>query len=162
MKAALFFLSLALLAFSCTSQEVCEEDSMSNVVVSCLTESEGILSDTIVPGLRVYGIREGQPIWFLWDTVENSTILLPLDPHNAFSRFVFETDEKSDTLTLNHSSQDYLISNACGFGNLFSLEEILHMGRMFVKDTIINPSVGASLGEFEQIEELEPHIWLYF
>jgi hypothetical protein len=156
MKAALSFLILALLAFSCTTQEVCEEDSVSEVVISCKTESEAGLSDTIVPGLRIYGIREGQSIWFLWDTVNQSTILLPLDPHHAFSRFVFETDEKTDTLTLNHSSQDYMISYLCGFGNLFTLEEIQYVGTMFMKDTIINPKVNASL------EEVDTNIWLYF
>ena len=157
MKAPLLFLSLTLLAISCTEPEPCNEDSVSEVVASFKTESGGLVSDTTISALTVYGIREGQDIWLLYDSVAYSEILLPLDPHHDFSRFVFQTGEKTDTLTLPHSSEIYLISYSCGFGNQFSLETDIQYGTgMFVKDSIINPIVNTSL------EEEDIHIWLYF
>ena len=160
MKAALLFLGLTLFAFSCT-QELCEENSMSELVASFKTESDGLVTDTTISGLQVYGIREGQAIWFLYDTlpgsvIPGSEILLPLDPLHDYSRFVFQTDGQSDTLTLQHSSQEYLISYSCGFGKLFDLNEIQYQGGMFVKDSIIHSQISASL------EETDIHIWLYF
>jgi len=157
MKAPLLFLSLSLLAISCTTLEPCEEDSISEVVASFKTESGGLVSDTTISALTVYGIREGQDIWLLYDSVAYSEILLPLDPHHDFSRFVFETGEQTDTLTLPHNSEIYLISYSCGFGNQFTLGRDIQYGAgMFVNDTIINPIVNTSL------EEVDTHIWLYF
>jgi hypothetical protein len=156
MKAALLILGLTLFAFSCTTKELCEEDSISELVASFKTVSEGLVTDTTISGLQVYGIREGQDIWFLYDTVPGSEILLPLDPLHDFSRFVFQTGGQSDTLTLQHHSQEYLISYSCGFGKLFDLDEIQYRGGMFVKDSIINSQISTSL------EETETHIWLYF
>ena len=157
MKASLLFLGLILLAYSCISEELCEEDSISELVASFKTESGGVVSDTTISTkLSVYGIREGQDIWFLYDSVQDSEIFLPLDPHHDFSRFVFQTAEQIDTLTLTHSSQEYMISYSCGFGMQFTLEGIQYEEGMFVNDTIINPLINTSL------EEGDTHIWLYF
>ena len=156
MKLSYCFLCIALFAYSCSTQEVCEEDSISELVASFKTETGGILHDTILSALKIYGIRDGQDIWYLYDTVSGSDILLPLDPHHNESRFVFQTTGQTDTLTLGHSSELYLISYACGFGNLFSLGTIQYKGGMIVKDSLINPVIHASL------EEDEIHIWLYF
>ena len=157
MKAPFLYLSLVLFAISCAPEEVCEEDSISELVASFKTETDGMVSDTTISGLDVYGIREGQPTWLLYDSVSVSEILLPLDPHHAYSQFVFQVDEQTDTLFLTHSSEVYLISYTCGFGNQFTLDPDIQYGEgMFVKDTIINPLVNTSL------EEVDTHIWLYF
>jgi len=157
MKAPLLFLVLFLLASSCTTLEPCDEDSISEMVASFKTETGGSVIDTTVSALTVYGIREGQSIWLLYDSISESEIFLPLDPHHDFSSFVFQTGEKTDTLTLPHSSEIYLISYSCGFGNQFNLETDIQYGTgMFVKDSIINPIVNTSL------EEEDIHIWLYF
>ena len=157
MKAPLLFLVLILLASSCTTLEPCDEDSISELVASFKTETDGSVIDTTVSALTVYGIREGQSIWLLYDSISEDEIFLPLDPHHDFSSFVFQTGEKTDTLTLPHSSEIYLISYSCGFGNQFSLETDIQYGTgMFVKDSIINPIVNTSL------EEEDIHIWLYF
>jgi hypothetical protein len=156
-KIHILILVLCLLAISCAPEEVCDEDSVSELVASFKTEAEGTVSDTSFTALTVYGIREGQSIWLLYDSVNYSEILLPLDPHHDFSRFVFQVNDGTDTLTLTHSSEVYLISYSCGFGNLFTLDPDIQYGEgMFVKDTIINPLVNTSL------EEVDTHIWLYF
>lgn len=156
MKFSPGILWLALIACSCTTQEICEEDSISRLVAAFKTETGGILHDTTISALKVYGIREGQPDWYLNDTVNSSGVLLPLDPHHSESRFVFETPGQTDTLILDHSSELYLISYACGFGHQFSLGDIRYNGGMIVKDTLLYPLISASL------EEDETHIWLYF
>jgi len=157
MKAPLLLLVLSLLTFSCAPEEVCEEDSVSELVASFKTVSEGLNTDTTISELSIYGIREGQPIWLLYDSLSLSEILLPLDPHHDFSRFVFQEGGQTDTLTLTHSSEVYLISYSCGFGNQFTLDPDIQYGEgMFVKDTIINPLVNTSL------EEVDTHIWLFF
>ena len=158
MKQALPFLLLIFLAISCTTQDICDEDSISELVASFKTQSDGIVSDTSLSALYVYGIREGQSTWLLYDSVlVASEILLPLDPHHTYSRFVFQVNEETDTLTLNHSAEIYLISYPCGFGNQFTLDPDIQYGEgMILKDTIINPIINTSL------EEVDAHIWLYF
>lgn len=156
MKPPLLFLLLSLLAFSCSTQDICNEDSVSELVAGFKTESGGIVSDTTISGVIVYGIREGQPIYLLYDTIDVSEIILPLDPHHDYSRFVLQVNDEADTLTLTHNSEVYLISYSCGFGNLFTLDNIQYDEGMIVKDTIINQLIDTSL------EEVDEHIWLYF
>jgi hypothetical protein len=156
MKTRLLFLVLILLALSCTTEEACEEDTISELVAVCKTEKEGAVVDTALPDLSIYGIREGQPTWLLYDSVTRSEILLPLDPHHDYSRFVFQAGEHTDTLILHHRTEIYLISYSCGFGNLFTLGDIQYEAGWIVKDSIIHPVVNTSL------EEIDSHIWLYF
>lgn len=160
MKPPLLFLLLSLLAFSCTSQDICFEDSVSELVASFKTETNDIVSDTTISGVTVYGIREDQPIYLLYDSIDVSEIILPLDPHHNYSNFVFQVNNEADTLKLTlkltHSSEVYLISYTCGFGNLFTLNDIQYEEGVIVKDTIINPLINTSL------EEVDEHIWLYF
>jgi len=158
MKTQLLYLVLILLLSSCTTTELCEEDSISELVAVFKTETGGELKDTFLADLHIYGIREGQATWFLYDSDSLSEILLPLDPHNDLSSFVFLAKGFSDTLTLVHSSEDYLISFSCGFGKLFTLPEdpAAYEGGMIKKDTVLNPVISTSL------EEDETHIWLYF
>jgi len=152
-----FLLALLLLACSCAPEELCEEDSVSDMVVSFKTETSGLLSDTTIADLTIYGIREGQPTWLLYDSVTLSEILLPLDPHHDESEFVFQANGKTDTLGLKHQSEIYLISYACGFGHQFTLDPEMQYGEgMILKDSLINPEVNTSL------EDIEAHIWLYF
>ena len=157
MKLSPFFLALMTLAWSCAPEELCEEDSISELVVSFKTETSGLLSDTTISGLTIYGIREGQPTWLLYDSVTFAEILLPLDPHHDASNFVFQANGKTDTLGLMHKSEIYLISYACGFGHQFTLDPDMHYGEgMILKDSLINSIVNTTL------EDIEAHIWLYF
>ena len=157
MRAPLFVLGLILLAGSCTTQEPCDEDSVSELVAVFKTETGGEVRDTTVSGLSIYGIREGQSTWLLYDSLSLSKILLPLDPHHDFSRFVFFTSIQSDTLTINHSSELYLISYSCGFGSQFTLDDYNQYATgMFTGDSTINENVNSSL------EQEDVHIWLYF
>ena len=158
MRAPLLYMLLFLLAISCSPAEPCEEDSISEVVAVFKTETGGEVKDTTISKLWVYGVRDNQAIWYPLDSVTSSGILLPLDPNNDHSSFVFATKGFSDTLTLTHSSEDYLISFSCGFGKLFTLDPnpADYKGGMIKKDTLINPLVSSTL------EEDETHIWLYF
>lgn len=157
MRAPLFILVLILLASSCTTLEPCDEDSVSELVAVFKSETGGELNDTTVSGLSIYGIREGQSTWLLYDSLSLSKILLPLDPHHDFSRFVFFTSTQSDTLTINHSSEIYLISYSCGFGMQFTLESDIKYGTdMIAGDSILIPNVNSTL------ETEDTHIWLYF
>jgi len=154
---SLLYMLLLLLSISCSPAEPCEEDSISELLALFKTETDGEVIDTTIANLRIYGIREGQPTWFLYDSVSVSEIILPLDPHHEFSNFVFIANGFSDTLALSHSTEDYLISFSCGFGHLFTLDPSpVYQGGMIKKDSIINPVVTTSL------EEDETHIWFYF
>lgn len=158
MRVPLLYLVMILLLSSCSTTELCDEDSISELVALFKTETGGEVIDTTLSNLRIYGIREGQSTWFLYDSVTTSDILLPLDPHHDHSSFVFLANGFSDTLTLSHSSEDYLISFSCGFGKLFTLPEnpATYEGGMIKKDTLLYPIVSTSL------EEDETHIWLWF
>jgi len=148
---------ILMLAFaSCDTQDICDEDSQSILVARFRTTVTWEITDTLVPGISVYGIREGKPDSLLYDSATVSKIELPLDPSHDQSRFVMSTEEKADTLILQHSSEAYLISYNCGFAARFVLEEFNHSGGMIVDIELINPSVDA------EMETDEEHLWIYY
>jgi hypothetical protein len=156
MKTRLYPIIFLLAFASCNTQEVCDDDSQSILVARFRTRVSGEIIDTLVPGISIFGIREGKPDSLLYDSATVSKIELPLDPGHDLSRFVMSTEEKTDTLILKHSSEAYLISYSCGFAARFVLEELDHSGGMIVDMELISSSVDAEL------ETNEEHLWIYY
>ena len=153
--ALLIFFSLSLLA-SCTTQDVCEDDNQSKLVARFKTIESDVVSDTIVSGVTIYGIREGKVDSLLYDSSTTSEILLPLDPNHDFTRFVLSVNEYSDTLRFIHSTEFYLLSYTCGFAALFNLDSIRYSNLIIHDLEIINSVIDAEL------EQNEEHLWIYF
>jgi hypothetical protein len=141
---------------SCGTQDVCDQESQSILVARFRTLEDGQISDTILQGISVFGIRSGESMGLLYDSVNAGKIGLPLDPAGDFSRFVLFSGEHRDTLVLSHSSEAYLISYNCGFAARFKLEGFSHSGDMIVDMELISASVDAEL------ENDEEHLWIYF
>jgi hypothetical protein len=143
---------------SCLTQEVCDDNSQSELVARFKTEVSGSVSDTIISGVSIYGIREGKPDSLLYNASETSRVALPLDPHHNYSRFVMKIDEISDTLTLVHSTGFYLVSYTCGYGAIHTLnpDSIEHGRKLFYDTKIINAVIDAASQKDEE------HLWLYF
>ncbi|MCK4746989.1 MAG: hypothetical protein KAT15_08140, partial [Bacteroidales bacterium] len=116
----------------------------------------GGITDTIVPGISIYGIREGKPDSLLYDSSSVARVELPLDPTNDQSRFVMTVAEETDTLVLIHSSEAYLISYSSGFASRFTLVDFTATGEMIVDTELISASIDAEL------ESNEEHLWIYF
>jgi len=158
MKSRLLLFSVLFTMVSCLTQEVCDDNSQSELVARFKTEVSETVSDTIISGVSIYGIREGKPDSLLYDSSEASRIVLPLDPHHTYSRFVMKIDENSDTLTLVHSTGFYLVSYTCGYGAIHTLDpdSIDHGGNLFYKITIEDAVIDAAT------EQDEEHLWLYY
>jgi len=158
MKSRLMLISVFFTMVSCLTQEVCDDNSQSELVARFKTEVSDTVSDTIISGVSIYGIREGKPDSLLYDSSKISRIVLPLDPHHTYSRFVMKINEVSDTLTLVHSTGFYLISYTCGYGAIFTLDadSIDHGGKLFYKITIEDAVVDTNT------EPDEEHLFLYF
>jgi hypothetical protein len=148
----LFFITLA----ACSPQDICDDDSQSILVARFRTLVGGKITDTIVPGISIYGIREGKSDSLLYNSVAVGRVELPLDPSSDQSGFVISTAEKTDTLILVHSSEAYLISYKCGFASRFTLEEFTSTGGMILDIELIEATVDAEL------ESNEEHLWIYF
>ena len=153
--ALLISFSLSLLA-SCTTQDVCDDDNQSKLVARFKTIESDVVSDTIVSGVTIYGIREGKIDSLLYDSSTTSGILLPLDPNHDFTRFVLRVNEYSDTIRFIHSTEFYLLSYTCGFAALFNLDSILSSNLIIHDLEIINSVIDAEL------EQNEEHLWIYF
>ena len=145
-----------LLLTSCTTQDVCDDDNQSKLVARFKTIESDTVSDTIVSGVTIYGIREGQTDSLLYDSSTTSEILLPLDPNLDFTRFVLSVNEQSDTLRFTYTTEFYLLSYTCGFAALFNLDSVRHSHLMIQDLEIINSVIDAEL------EENEEHLWIYF
>lgn len=154
MKFRFLFLFI-FLAAGCVSVEVCEDEYVSELVASFVSEEDGEVSDSTVSALTLYGIREGLSDSLLYDSISASGFVVPLDPHNDVSRFVLQIDTLIDTLSVYHDHEVYMISYNCGFASMFTLDQIETSGGAILKDTIINEMIDA---EYESDEE---HIWLY-
>jgi hypothetical protein len=91
-----------------------------------------------------------------YPSITTKQILLPLDPHHDFSRFVLHVNEQTDTLRVIHTTESYLISYTCGFGSLFTLDNVSYSNLMIQNLEIINSVIDAEL------EQNEEHLWIYF
>ena len=120
------------------------------------TMEEGVINDTTISGVTLYGIREGRPDSLLHDSLTLSTIVLPLDSHHDFSRFVLNIDEQTDTLRIIHTVEFYMISYTCGFAALFTVDGIDFSNTMINDIEIVNPVVD------DELEPNEEHLWIYF
>lgn len=149
-------LVLLLALFSCTTQDICDDDNQSILVARFKHVVAGEVTDTIVPGITIYGIREHRNDSLLYDSVSAARITLPLDPGNPTSRFVLTAGEQRDTLLIHHASEAYLISYNCGFAALFTVDSLDYGGGIITDVEIISAAVD---GEMETNEE---HIWIYF
>ncbi len=158
MKLQLLLISILFAMVSCLTTEVCDDNNQSELVVRFKTEVSESVSDTIISGVSIFGIRQGKPDSLLYNTSETSRVLLPLDPHHSYSRFVMKIDDISDTLTLVHNTGFYLMSYTCGYGAIFTLDpdSIDHGHKLFYDIKIIDAVIDAAT------EQDDEHLWLYF
>lgn len=155
MSYRILLFALFLLPGSCISVEICDESYDSELVARFKTVHEAEVVDSTVSALTLYGIREGLSDSLLYDSASVSGFEVPLDPHRDLSRFVLQINDRTDTLTIYHHQEIYMISYTCGFANLFTLDHLESSSGIIAGDTIISPMIDA---EYEANEE---HIWLY-
>jgi hypothetical protein len=156
MKFRLFFLVLLPVLFSCTTQDICDDDNQSILVARFKSMATGKVTDTIVPDISIYGIREHRNDSLLYDSIDAARIMLPLDPGNPTSRFVITAGGQRDTLFIHHAIEAYLISYNCGFAALFTFDSLDYSGAIISDAEIISATIDA------EMETDEEHLWIYF
>ena len=156
MNIRLLPLLLLFLILSCSSSEVCTDEDQSEMVARFKTVESESIKDTILEGVTIRGIREGVPGNLLYDSSTLSRIVLPLDPNNSNTTFLVKINGQTDTIRVNHITEFYMKSHACGFASLFKLENAEVSGSMIFNTEITKSQVDA---ESEQNEE---HLWIYF
>lgn len=156
MKYLVFPLFILLFFASCATQEVCNDDNNSYLVVRFKTLEDESIQDTALTDMSIYGIREGREDSLLYNSFTMSKAQLPLDPNKDFSHFVLSNGLRSDTLLLSHSSEVYLINYSCGFASRFTMEDYRPSGNWMIDMDLRNANIDA---ELEQDEE---HLWIYF
>ena len=124
MRIGKLLLCIAFGLSSCQPQEICDNHDLPFLVVRFKTIQSSITSDTIISGVTLYGIREGKADSLLYDSLSLSRMELPLDPSHNYSNFVFSVYDLTDTLTIVHTNDIYLISYSCGFATRFTLDGI--------------------------------------
>jgi hypothetical protein len=157
MNLRILLLIIFLVMTGCITVEVCDESYDSELVARFKTLKNNEPADTTVNALTLYGIREGLSDSLLYDSVAATGFMVPLDPHHDYSRFVIEINGQTDTLTISHQNELYLISYTCGFANLFIINNIetTSDSSMILDAVIENDLVDA------EYETNEQHIWLY-
>jgi hypothetical protein len=155
MNSRILFIFICIFIAGCVSVEVCDEEYVSELVARFKTEKDGEPADTTVNALTLYGIREGLSDSLLYDSASVSGFTVPLDPQHDFSSFVMQIDTLRDTLHVYYAHEIYLVSYACGFASLFTLDHLETVSGLILKDTIISTMIDAAY------ENNEEHIWLY-
>lgn len=156
MKYLFYLLTLLLFIASCGTQDVCDDDSQSLLVVRFKTLEANEISDTIMEAMSIYGIREGKADSLLYDSLSLSRMELPLDPNQDFSLFVLSNGLRQDTLQITYSSEAYLISYTCGFAVRFTLDQFTSSDSWISDMVLIEGEIDAEL------ESNEEHLWIYF
>jgi len=156
MRSRILFIIISILVTGCISVEICDDDNNSVMVAKFMTMKDDLPADSTVASLSLYGIREGRPDSLLYNNQPSvNAFELPLDPHHDYSRFVLQVDTLTDTLELMHTQELYLISYDCGFGNVFTLDNIGYSSGLIKSVEIIDETVDALT------EEDDVHIWLF-
>lgn len=143
-------------AVACTTLDICGDTGQSELVARFKNGGVVTAPDTVLTGVTLFGLRGQLPDSLLYDSVSASRVVLPLDPGSEFSSFVIRTSTATDTLTVPHTNQYYLISYNCGFATLFTIGQVRFGGTLIERIEVIKAEVDA---EMEQNEE---HIWIYF
>ncbi len=156
MHSRILLFILSILATSCISVEICDDDNNSVMVVKFMTMIDEVPADSTVASLSLYGIREGRPDSMLYNMEPTNTFEVALDPHNDFTRFVLLINEQTDTLELMHTQELYMISYDCGFGNLFTLEDNIGISSGLIKSAEIKDETVDA-----ETQEDDVHIWLF-
>jgi hypothetical protein len=157
MHSRILLFILSILATSCISVEICDDDNNSIMVAKFMTMKDELPADSTVASLSLYGIREGRPDSLLYNNQLATNIFeVPLDPHHDITRFVLQINEQTDTLELMHTKELYMISYDCGFGNLFTLDDNIGTSSGVIKSAEIkDEKVDA------ETEQDDVHIWLF-
>jgi len=156
MKSGLPAIIFLVLVISCVTQDICDENDQSELVARFKNGTLTNPDDTIVSGVTVYGIREGQSDSLLYDSATLSRIILPLDPGHGESRFVMTFEENADTVRILHDNEAYLLSYTCGFAMLFNIRSIQHTSHVIRDVELLKVQVDAELLQDEE------HIWIFF
>ncbi len=156
MKYLVLPVMVLLLIASCATQEICDDDNQAIMVARFRTMNGGVNRDTLMAGMTIYGIREGKTDSLLYDSTSEGKVQLPLDPNSDLTRFVFTNQVRSDTLSLSHSSEVYLINYTCGFASRFTLGQCTASGSWMVDVELKDAEIDAELSTDEE------HLWLYF
>jgi len=156
MRSRLVPIFLMFSIFSCSNQEVCDDEVQSGLVARFKTMESETIRDTTIKGVTLYGLREGLPGNLLYDSATVSRMVIPLDPNSDHTTFLLKVNDLTDTIRVYHQSGFYLVSYACGFASLFTLEKIDVSGGMILATEIRKSQVDAEL------EQNEEHLWIYF
>mgnify|MGYP006278206105 FL=1 len=156
MKTGFPFILILVLMISCVTRDICDQSNQSELIARFKKGTLNNPEDTLVPGVSVYGLRQGMSDSLLYDSVTTSRLILPLDPHHRESRFMMIFQGQSDTIGIVHDNDAYMISYDCGFAMLFDLRNVWHTGHVIRDVELINTQVDA---EFLQDEE---HIWIFY
>ena len=156
MRGVIPFLTTVILIFSCSTQEVCDDNLIPAAITTFHTYQDGILTDTIVSGIYMYGIRENRPDSLLYDSTVASKIQLPLNPNSDHSTFVLKVQDIFDTIKIYHTSTVYLLSFTCGFSNDFTMTDITYTRNSLIDIELIKEYVNA------EEDDVEEHLKFYF
>lgn len=158
MKTQAILLVLGFLISACSTLDTCDDTGQADLVARFKYEEGKTISDTIISGVTIYGIREGLPDSLLYDSASTSRIVLPLDPRHSFTNFVMQINDLSTTIRISHNTGFYLMSYTCGYASVFTLgqDPVEHDSTLFYGVVIRNSVIDA---ETDQDEE---HLWLYF
>ena len=156
MHSRILIFIISILITSCISVEICDDDNNSVMVAKFMTLKEELPTDSTIASLSLYGIRDGRPDSLLYNNqLATNTFEVPLNPHHDITRFVLQINEQTDTLELMHTKELYMISYDCGFGNLFTIENIGISSGLIKSAEIKDEKVDA------ETEQDDVHIWLF-
>lgn len=139
-----------LLITSCSTLEVCDENTVAPLKAGFYVEGTMPPADSTLTGLTVHVIRGELPDSMLYDSVQLNSLELPLDPMHDQTSFTLSREQVSDTLTVHYRRSVYLYSYECGFAHSFTLDSLVFDGSLVKRTEIIRPEVDLEMIEDEK------------
>lgn len=154
--AVVMFLTIAFCA-ACTDDEVCEEVTANDLRIGFYIAGQDTETRAVFGSLTVFALEN--PDSLIYNRQNNvSVIELPLNPHRNQCTFVLDFNFVTDTIRLEYTREEHLISVECGFTMFFNIYEVAYTTNLIESLIQTNTYVTNSFDEHFKVYFPEPDI----
>lgn len=145
----LYITGFCLLFFSCESEKICEQSTVSKLNAGFYLVQDSIPEAASVDSFTVYGIGRADSL--IYDQANSvSSFVLPLSHSVDTTGFVLTLGTETDTITFLYSRELHLLSMECGFATYYYIESIDNTSNVIDSVRVVNEKV--TTGDDENIQ----------
>ncbi len=145
----LYITGFCFLFFSCESEKICEQSTVSTLNAGFYSFQDSIPEAALIDSFTVYGIGRADSL--IYDQANSvGSFDLPLSHFVDTAGFVLTLGTETDTIRFLYSRELHLISMECGFTTYYYIESIDNTSNVIDSVSVVNEKV--TNGDYENIK----------